>query len=375
MMPASYEDAWRGYQDALGALYQDGSTALAERGDRSVRVGPGLEVRADAVIDRSGQLGSAAEAGLAADDLAVRELAELQLVAAAALDLLVADDLARADENAVAVAERSSVGPPRELFEILRTPQEAGIAAVLGPDRTGERWGGSGDAREDVMTAVDAVLEDILDEAAKAGATLTVGLLEISVLPLKEAAAAAGHELLEQLGDRISLMLRKAVALVVKAIEKLASVLGRDARDAAREEAVDWLDRLKKGEVLRALLTLLYEPKRIKADVREMVEGGPANEQVLREIAARLDELGVRFAKHRKAIDWLARGLAIVRGWLLSLQPWGPIALVSAHVTALGYVVYLGGDYSDWYRTGSSKRLDFVPGVRAIVRQGMLGDA
>lgn len=324
------------------------------------------------VIERSGQLGSAAEAGLAADDPAVRELAELQLVAAAALDLLVADDLARADENAVAVVERSSVTPPRELFEILATPQEAGIAAVSGLNRIGERWAGSGDPRKDVMTAVDAVLEDILDEAAKASGALTTGLLEISVLPLKEAAAAVGHELLERLGERVSLVLRKAVALVVKAIEKLASLLGQDARDAAREEAVDWLDRLKKGEVLRALLSLLYEPNRITADIREMVEGGHADAQALREIAARLDELSVRFAKHRRAIEWLARGLAVVRGWLLSLQPWGPLALVSAHVTALGYVVYLGGDYSDWYRTGSSKRLDFVAGVRTIVRLGML---
>jgi hypothetical protein len=370
-MPTRYEDAWRGYEDALAALYRGDEAPAAERADRTVRAGPGLEARADTVIERSGELGSAAEAGLAADDVAVRELAELQLVAAAALDLAVADDLARADEDDAGAAQRGAVSLPQELFEILGIPQEAGIAALLGRDRSSERWSGTGDPRKDVLTAADAVLEDILDETAKASGTLTISLLAVPALPLKEAGAAVGHELLEQLGKQLSLVLRKAVALVVKAIEKIAMALGPVVSDAACEEAVDWLTRLQRGEVLRPLLTWLYEPQRIAAEVRGLVAGGRADRQALREITSRLDELGSRFGKHCKAIEWLARGLALVRGWLLGLQPWGPVVLVSAHVTALGYIVYLGGDYADWYRTGGSRRLDFVPGVRAVVRQGL----
>lgn len=371
-MPTRYEDAWGAYQDALAALYGRDEAPVAERADRTVRAGADLEARADTVIERSGELGSAAEAGLATDDVAVRELAELQLVAAAALDLAVADDLARADEDGAGVAQRGGVPLPQELFEILGIPQEAGIAAVLGWDRSGERWSGTGDPRKDVLTAANAVLEDILDETAKASGTLTVGLLAIPALPpLKEAGAAVGHELLERLGKQLSLVLRKAVALVVKAIEKIAMALGPIVCDAAREEAVDWLTRVQRGEVLRALLTWLYEPERIAAEVRGLVADSRADQQALREITSRLDELGSRFGKQGKAIEWLARGLALVRGWLLGLQPWGPVVLVSAHVTALGYIVYLGGDYADWYRTGSSRRLDFVPGVRAAVRQGL----
>jgi hypothetical protein len=295
----------------------------------------------------------------------------LQLVAAAALDLAVADDLARADEDGTGVAQRGGVPLPQELFEILGIPQEAGIAAVLGRDRSGERGNGPGDPRKDVLTAANAVLEDILDATAKASGTLTVGLLAIPALPLKEAGAAVGHELLERLGTQLSLVLRKAVALVVKAIEKIAMALGPVVRDAAREEAVDWLTRLQRGEVLRVLLTWLYEPQLIAAEVRGLVAAGGADQQALREITSRLDELGSRFGKHAKAIEWVARGLALVRGWLLGLQPWGPVVLVSTHVMALGYIVYLGGDYADWYRTGSSRRLDFVPGVRTVVRQGL----
>lgn len=368
-MPPTYDGAWQAYRAAVDTLYQHDDSD-AERAGRRILADADLEARADGMIDRSEELGTAAEAGLASGDTAVRELAEAQLIAAAAMDLMIADDLAQADEDGA--AERSSGIPLAELYEILDTPQQDGITALLDSDHTRERSHSTGEPRSTALAATDTALEDILDDAGAAAAALTTSLLEIPALPLQQAGAAVSHELLQRLGEKVSLVLRKAVALVVKAIDKLAKALGQTARDTARQEAADWLQRLKQGEVLRSLLSMLYEPQRISAEVEQLVDTAPDDEQALREVSARLNGLGVRFAKHRKVLEWLARGLALVRNWLLGLQPWGPIALVSAHATAIGYVVYLGGDYVDWYRTGRSERLDFVPGIRTVVRESMV---
>ncbi|HUW11729.1 MAG TPA: hypothetical protein VM537_18505, partial [Anaerolineae bacterium] len=72
-----------------------------------------------------------------------------------------------------------------------------------------------------------------------------------------------------------------------------------------------------------------------------------------------------------------ARGLTLSRVWALGIQPWGPLALTAAHLALIGYIVYLGGDYVDWFRSGSSGRLRLVHGVRTEVRQTLTasGDA
>jgi hypothetical protein len=77
------------------------------------------------------------------------------------------------------------------------------------------------------------------------------------------------------------------------------------------------------------------------------------------------------FGKQARAVEWLLRGVAWARPWIMGLAPWGPIAPPSAYVVTIGCVVYLSGDYVDWFRMGWSERLNLVPGVRGVVRRNL----
>jgi len=73
--------------------------------------------------------------------------------------------------------------------------------------------------------------------------------------------------------------------------------------------------------------------------------------------------------KQKEVIALLLAALSTATPWIMSLQPWGPVGLAAGYTLAIGYVVYAGGDYVDWFWTG--ERLNLVPGVRTVVRQSL----
>ena len=138
-----------------------------------------------------------------------------------------------------------------------------------------------------------------------------------------------------------------------------------------------WIQDLQQGTLFGTLLDKVYEPERIREAVDQLVDQAAETVEAARFNTAsqRVAELTAKFGKQKDALVWLARGLALARPWLLGLQPWGPLALTTTYVAAIGYTVYLGGDYVDWLRTGSSERLNFVPGLRSVVQQAVSGAA
>ena len=358
-------DALAAYVGAVENLYEAGRAAGGERG--APALGPDVERHADAVVDASEAATLELSTRLASDDAEARELAELQLLAAAALDLLTAADLATSAAGDGARVERAAAEAPRdELLQILATPSEAGMRGLF--DEEIER-GGSADpakAREELLTAVDDVLQDIVEDAGRGGMALVSGVLALPAPPLQEAANAGLREVLDVLGQKVSALLSRAVALVRRAVDKIMQALGKDARDAARKEAASWIDKIKDGDVLGAMLTKLYDPERIRAEVEAQVPSD-ADADSLVTAREQITELAARFRKHRTVIQWLARGLALLKNWLLGMVPAGPIALVGLHAAGLGYIVYLGGDYADWHRTDRFQTLNVVPGVRDVV--------
>jgi hypothetical protein len=367
----AYEEAWAEYRGAIGALYETHPDAIAERGSAQITASDDLEARADAVVERSEQLAREAAVGLESERQDVRELAELQLVAAAALDLIVADDLVgQADGQQVTEPERGSTLPAAtaELFAVLDAPQSAGIAGVLGDESQIERGGDPSDpvaAKQRLLESVKTTIDDIVTDAGKGGSAIVTGVLELPAAPLAEAASAALHEVLGQIGDNVSRLIQRAVRLVVKAIEKLFAILGKETEREAREEAAEWMKKLKEGEILGSVLAFLYEPDRLKQEVEAGLADSSADADAFNKRVHELERLSDRFGKQRKIVQWLARGLALIRKWLFGIQPWGPVAAVGAHLVAFGYIVYLGGDYVDWYRADRA-RLNFVTGVRQI---------
>src|SRR5262245_17338081 len=104
MSPQPYLSSLDAYERALAALYAHPPAAMAERSTGDVAVAGDLPARAQEFIDRSADLGEAAAAGLRSAREEDRELAGLRLLAAAAADLAVANDLARRAEGPAAAA-------------------------------------------------------------------------------------------------------------------------------------------------------------------------------------------------------------------------------------------------------------------------------
>ena len=59
----------------------------------------------------------------------------------------------------------------------------------------------------------------------------------------------------------------------------------------------------------------------------------------------------------------------IVKAGVLASEPWGPLGIAALYVGTLGYVVYAGGDYVDWFRTDQIQPLNRIPGLRDIPRE------
>lgn len=379
MPTQEYQAAWTAYQEAVEGLYRTTEQKTIERGGSdTIAEAPDLEARAQAVVEGSQALGDAIAARQQSPDPDERELAEMQLLAAAASDLAVASDLARLAEDGEqdAVQERGSAmsADISELMVVLNASRVGGLSGLMHKEFAAFRSGGvtePTEARKELQKTMEGALTDIEDDAAKAGQAAINALLEIPLPPLKAAAGIALHELLDKMGDAVSSLVRKATQLVVQAIDKICKALGKSAQEEARRQAAAWIENLKGGEVFSSLLSKLYESERIRQDITARISGSSASlsADLFNTTGQKAGELAAKFRKQKEIMLRVIQGLAWARGWIMTLQPWGTLALTTAYVASIGYIVYLGGDYVDWFRTGASERLDFVPGLRAIVRQ------
>lgn len=361
------------YEEAIASLYAQPAGELSERGVGDIADAPDTEARMDAVIGRSRAVREALAGGQASEKAEVREMAELQLLAAAAMDLHVASDMVRRAEAGVAadVVERSATAPAAmaELHQILSATPEGGMRALVAAEA--ERAAGPTHppaAKAALMEAVEGALFDIRDEAAGVGETAIKNLDELPVPAIKDGLAKIAGGLLEKLGEGASLLVRKAATLIAEAIDKILQLLGKRAEDKARQHVAQWIEDLKEGTLLETLLQRLYEPDRIQRSVAESVEqAGELEAARYNGAAEAVNELVAKFRKQTETATWVLKGLTWASPWILGLGPQGAPVLGGAYALTLGYVVFLGGDYADWFRLGDGERLNMVPGLRAVV--------
>ncbi len=380
MSTQNYQSAWTAYRDAVAGLYARPLTAMAERGEGDIVATPDLVNRAQTLVSRSQQLGEAAASSLALPDPNQRELAQLQLLAAAAMDLSIANDLVRRAEAGVPdeVVERGATLPTtlRELQSVLSIPTEQGIQALMKTARLMERGAAPTDpqaAKAALRETVESALADIREDAAAVGQAAFVALAELPTPPIQQAASAVLSELMLKVGESASALVSKAASLVVQAIDKLMAALGKEAQDAARQQAAEWIKDLQKGTLFDTLLKQLYEPELIQKDVDKALEqtSDGTTAEPFNTASQRVSELAAKFRKQKQVLTYVIHGLTFARPWLMTLPPWGPLGITAAYVVGIGYIVYAGGDYVDWFRTGATERLNFVPGVRTLVRQAL----
>lgn len=374
-MANDYRNAIAAYQEAIADLYAVPVNALRERGAEDIAEMPDLDVKADTAIARSKELSAAAEANMATEDISQRQLTQMQLLAAAAIDLHLASDLARKSEEApgLEIRERSAElpGAISELNDILNAEPDKGVGILI--EGLVERGGPAtpAAARQALKDAVELALEDIKDDAASVGQATFSNLMQLPAPQVKDAANIVLAEVMNKLGEGVSKLLAKAVQLVTQAIDKLLAAIGKDTEDAARKQAAEWIEDLQKGTLFEALVERLYEIDRIFDELDEHLDQVPGDvpADTFNQAKEKVDELVAAFRKQKKSIEWLLHGLAWARPWIMGLTPWGPVGLTAGYVLTIGYIVYSGGDYIDWHRTGDKAWLDRVPGVRSTVDQ------
>jgi len=365
---------------------------MVERGEGDIIMAPDLAERAQVLIERSRDLGEVVAQNQESADPEQRELAELQLLAAAALDLHIASDIVRYAEAGVPaeVVERTAALPGAvvELQAILQADPRQGMRSLLDTQTERARRPSQPlEARQALLEAVEGALVDIRDDAAAVGQAVVNNLMQLAAPAIKEAANVVLAEVMAKLSEGVSGLINKAVALIAQAVDKVLKALGREAQDEARQEVAQWLEAWQKDTLFGSLLDRLYESDRVYQEIEQQTGGALATDagpvdtagQHAAELAANrfntasqhVAELAAKFRKQKQVITWLLHGLAWARPWIMALQPWGALGLTATYVATLGYTVYLGGDYVDWYRMEASERLNFVPGLRVVVRQDL----
>jgi hypothetical protein len=376
----SFENAWEAYQGAVDELYNAPAEAI-DTVDRSAGeiYAERLDQRSDRVLARAEQVRSALASSLQTEDLGQRELAGLKLVAAAAYDLSVANDLLELERagptGEVERAARGAVLASDDLRSVLHAPLEEGMLSLLEVERS-VLPNESQAARVQLEKTIASFLRDIpkdagaLSQTAVGGAIGTVANLG----PVQNVASLAAQEILARVPHGLSFVARRAANLVVEAISKLQTAFGEEQEKQVRNQVSRWLgDILEERNPVIGLLDKLYETRRLSEETTKLVEAAPEGTEATRynQATRELEELLARYSKTRSTLDWLMRILALASTPLLAAAPWGPAAVYTAYASVLGYAIYSGGDYLDWYRMGSREWLDRVEGLRTTVRRAL----
>lgn len=356
---AQVPDEWRSYRDALPGAY---TATLDDAADQP----PFDEKSADELLARSDALGTAIAEHLSAERGDVREMAALQLQAAAAVDMDGANTLAAMDGGGGYDAALSSDGLST-IDTILSTPTENGISSVL--PLADEGFEATASDKVSLRDAVDAAVDSIVRDAERAAKTTVGGLTGFAELELATQIGKGVGEAFDLVGDKLNWLKRKALALVLKAIEKLLSIFG-PATEGARKTIASWAGDLEEGKVIH-LLQRLYAVEKLKSQFGVRIEGVEGGVPESRDDAARteLRTLEGKWHLRTSVIDTLGRVGSHARTWILPLTPYGPIAYGTGFALATGYVVLAGGDYLDW-REGQGL-LNLVEGVGAIVHRAI----
>lgn len=380
------------YQEVLDAVFpeeQGGVHLLAEREHREP---DGRAV--DQLIEKSDNLRTAIVASLDTRDPQQRDLASLQLTAAAALDI---DSANRLVQKAL-LAQRGSGAAGLEGFNIIATPalslggllsadDHAQLAEILStPTETASRILGesmlnlrpllfaqppvdTAAFKTDAGAAIDGIVSDSSGVASKA----LKGLLG---LPKDEVLVAIAKPVVgaidDLLGARLHLWVKKAAKLVAQGIEKLLALFGTKASEVLTKVG-DWVKKLEDDSAMSALFTRIFLVDALKTYVGNEIDtkGGAAAPQRVETAESELANLAGRLHKQMDILSKVEWVLGHASKWVVgAAKPYGLIVMVAANSLVAGYAVYAAQDYLDRSEGGI---LDHVVGVRRIVDASLLG--
>ncbi len=325
--------SWDYYLDAIEQLYGASRPMLLKGGAELAKLPPEPDrettFKVDTVLKRSAEMRWAIMANLGAEGTEQRELAMLQLAAAAVADLGIAHDLARLapETDPQAFTEPGLGDTLGEVSAILEAPPEDGLWSLI---ISGGAAAASNGPAEALVVASDAALMGIRDEAGRA-ATVTLGnpLEMLAGLPLQAANMTVG-QLVGLVDGAISWVLRKAVEFVLSGIAKILALFGEKA-DAARAKVAEWATKPLGETAVVHLLDRLYGVGQASADFRAAIVAAPAGHEArMRAATAKLENLETKFRRQMRTIAKVAKAVGKVSPWLLAatspVAPWAHLS-------------------------------------------------
>jgi hypothetical protein len=372
MAAQSYALALRDYREAIDDLRQPAGGTF-ERG--TGRISPDVNEAALArVVQRSDELRMALSSAVVGEDPDLRDIAGLKLLAAAAYDLALAEELATTGGAEAGGVERSAsaVFASPDLRAILDAPLDGtamqGLAVIeraAFPIRLDR-------ARDKLRDMVDPFIKGITEKAVDSATAAVTGALNFGLVPLQTGLSVVTQEILAKVPVGASAFVRYAARLAREAVCKLWQAFGQSEQDEIQRETQSWFkDLLENKNPAVTLLDALYQSARLKEEVIAMINTTKITEvSHFKKAADTLEDLSARFARINKTLGWVLRAVGWIKTPLLGLPPWGPLAAYGVYGSVLGYSVYTGGDYLDvaWL---DNKWLNRVSGLRGVIRTQM----
>ena len=292
-----------------------------------------------------------------------RSKLEVQLLGAAAADLLIAERLVASLPGLFAqtgeIQRGSTLAAEAPLIHQAIAQPES-LLVYTAPNR----WRGA--ERAQLLETTHQSLEAISTQAGKASQDAVTDLLAMNYAIVKQAVDLLGAEIAAKLRAAAVDSAALAIVYVLTASDKIHAVLGTEGERMLKEATVRFLDDLRYGEVLGRTLEKFLRTEVIYEEGKAWIGGYPGDITLLAGTAERMAVLRGSFAGREKVSRTVLKGLAVVK-LLPPLQapPWGPLGVAAAYLAVLAYILYSAYDHVDSDRYPF---FDRVKGVRGILK-------
>jgi hypothetical protein len=369
-----YLTAANAYADAVRTLLAPAGAPTRERGATRGPTSPEeLADQAEQLAPLSAEVTAAAAMQLGDPDPAVRSDAATRLLAKALTDLDVSAHLLQAavdEEDGLAwgrskAAERGAagLGATEEYLRLLlgqpgRVTRQAERGEVTPTDVL--------TAQVELSNAVTDALTLISQRAAKAGQMAFGGLLGLGALEVTEAAAATGLDLAKLLGqaEKVTRLYNVFRAFVSQAYDTLLTVLGKQVIKEATDWVVDWLDKLREGQLFGQLLEKLYQTEPTAQVLKNKVTTSQGDLPGFVAAINGVDQLNNNYRQQAELAEKWLRGAKWLSTLALAALPQAKLVLAVGYIVLGAYIVLCGADYVD---APQFRLLNRVPGVRQVV--------
>jgi len=317
----------------------------------TVMRGEAAQPQPDVFLAESRDAGAALVAALSeAETAQARSRGEVQLLAAAAADLAVADALTRGpgttfrgQEDAGALIQTALTDPDALLRPTIRPVHYRG-------------------ADRDLLAAVHQTLNSIQESATETTADAITAALTMNVAVLRDAAKLAGldvKQILEDLGAE------EVVAFVIEAWRKMSALIGEDNVEKVQETVGETIEKLREKTAVASYVERFLDTEGIYKESRTLVQHYDGPDKDLARLTPQILALEGSFAGRNKLVATLVRLLSLAKlTKVLRTPPWGPLIVASGYLLLIGYELYSAHDHVD------SDRFPFfdrVAGVRSLL--------